>query len=812
MDRRAVRSDRITVDGKFFALGRERFPFRGVTYGTFAPRADGSRFPERQVVKQDFAQLREAGFTVVRTYTAPPDDVLDLAADWDLRVLAGAFYPDWRYLVGGSRRDHRRVLRDAVAEVRATARRLAGNEQVLGLSIGNEIPADVLRWYGTDAIARTLRELVEVVREEDPDLLVTYGNYPTSEYLPLDALDFLTFNVFLERPDDLRRYLTRLHHLAGDRPLVLGELGMDAGMDAGTTPDGEQRQAEVLDWQLETALERGVAGSCVFAFTDDWVVGDARVDDWHFGLTRADRSPRPALAVAGKWNERSVRDLRAEWPRISVVVCAYNAEATIDECLAHTCALDYPELEILVVDDGSVDATASIAARHPRARLLQVEHAGLSAARNAGYRAATGGVVAYLDSDAFPAPEWPYYLALGLDAPEVGGVGGPNVPPASDGPGAELVAAAPGGPVHVLISDDRAEHVPGCNMAFRKDVLEQLGGCQVVFTAAGDDVDLCWRVLDAGWQIGFHPAALVWHHRRGSLRAYLRQQRGYGRSEALVEARHPDRFTAAGTARWRGRIYNPVAPLVGRQRIYRGPFGSAPYQSGHHGDGYALELAHQLGLPAAALAVPTAPLGLLAPALAVPALAALVFTAVLYAVDVARAPRRGAAFRLRLALHQLLQPLVRTAARARHQRAARRAAPGAVPLPPVVRRLPRGGVLVAEDRARAELAGAVLDRLRRLGLRVAAASGWDDHDGTLYLSPLLRGELITSSHPIGYVHLRVRACVRRGALTAGAALTGAVALISLPLGLVLAATQLGTVVLATIRTRRLLPRLLGAAA
>ena len=91
MDRRAVVSDRITVDGKFFALGRERFAFRGVTYGTFAPRTDGSRFPERHVVKQDFAQLREAGFTVVRTYTAPPDDVLDLAADWDLRVLAGAF-------------------------------------------------------------------------------------------------------------------------------------------------------------------------------------------------------------------------------------------------------------------------------------------------------------------------------------------------------------------------------------------------------------------------------------------------------------------------------------------------------------------------------------------------------------------------------------------------------------------------------------------------------------------------------------------------------------------------------------------------
>ena len=74
------------------------------------------------------------------------------------------------------------------------------------------------------------------------------------------------FNVFLERREDFRRYLTRLHHLAGDRPLVLGEVGLAAGRGA----EGERRQAEVLDWQLETAIERGVAGTCVFSWTDEW--------------------------------------------------------------------------------------------------------------------------------------------------------------------------------------------------------------------------------------------------------------------------------------------------------------------------------------------------------------------------------------------------------------------------------------------------------------------------------------------------------------------------------------------------------------
>ena len=70
--------------------------------------------------------------------------------------------------------------------------------------------------------------------------------------------------------------------------------------------------------------------------------------------------------------------------------------------------------------------------RHPRARLIEFPHGGLSAARNEGFRQATGDLIAYLDADAYPSPEWPYYLALALDEPSVGGIGGPNIPPPDD--------------------------------------------------------------------------------------------------------------------------------------------------------------------------------------------------------------------------------------------------------------------------------------------------------------------------------------------------------------------------------------------
>jgi glycosyltransferase involved in cell wall biosynthesis len=788
-------SDRIRTDGKFFAAGESRFAFRGVTYGTFAAREDGALFPERDVVKQDFAQMRDKGFTVVRTYTPPPDDVLDLAADWDLKILAGVHYPDWRYLLGTSRRDRVRVARDAAAQVRAAARGLAGNPAVLGLSIGNEIPADVLRWCGSDTIGRTLGELVDVARDEDPDLLLTYGNFPTTEFLTVDGLDFLTFNVFLEHRDDLRRYLTRLHHQAGDRPVVIGELGLHAS--------DERRQAEVLDWQLETVIERGAAGACVFSWTDDWVVGGNRVEDWSFGLTRTDRTPRAALDVAQSWNSRTVADLAVQWPAISVVICAYNAASTLDECLRHTCALDYPNLEIIVVDDGSTDETARIARRHPRAGLIEIPHAGLSVARNAGFRVASGTLVAYLDADAYPSPEWPYYLALGLDAPTLAGVGGPNVPPASDGAGADLVAHAPGGPVHVLTADDRAEHIPGCNMAFRKDVLADLGGFDPIFTAAGDDVDLCWRVLDSGAEIGFHPAALVWHHRRPSLRAYLRQQRGYGRSEALVQARHPHRYNAAGSARWSGRIYNPVAPAASGRMVYRGRFGTAPFQSAHPRSGHRLDLAHQVGVPLATLALPTAVLGILAPWLALPALVAALCLLILFTGDVWRAPDRGVAFRVRLALHQVLQPLVRGWARARNTRPARRGLPAAHPLPSVLRRMGRGTVLMAQDKARADLVGQLLAGLRGRGLHVIEADDWADHDARVALTPLVRGVLRTSSHPVGYVQARIVPRVRLRAATL-LAIASLLALVNVVAGVALGAVVAADVVTGYVRSRRLL--------
>src|SRR5207244_3256856 len=168
-----------------------------------------------------------------------------------------------------------------------------------------------------------------------------------------------------------------------------------------------------------------------------------------------------------------------------VVVCTYNGGRTLRACLAALARLDYPDFEVIVVDDGSTDASATIAAEHA-VRVLRTPNRGLSSARNAGLAAATGEIIAYTDDDTQADPHWLTYLVSPFLGSDCVAVGGPNLPMPGDGRVAAAVANAPGGPVHVLLSDTEAEHIPGCNMAFRVAALRAIGGFDPQFRVAGD--------------------------------------------------------------------------------------------------------------------------------------------------------------------------------------------------------------------------------------------------------------------------------------------------------------------------------------
>ena len=171
-------------------------------------------------------------------------------------------------------------------------------------------------------------------------------------------------------------------------------------------------------------------------------------------------------------------------------------------------------------------------------------------------------------------------------------MGGPNISPSGEGEIADCVANSPGGPLHVLLSDQVAEHVPGCNMAFRRSCLEAIGGFDPLFRTAGDDVDLCWRIQQRGWWLAFSPGAVVWHHRRNSIRAYWQQQKGYGNAEALLEQKWPEKYNLYGHLVWAGRIYGKgFTQWLGwqKRRIYHGSWGSALFQSVYEREAGTLE-------------------------------------------------------------------------------------------------------------------------------------------------------------------------------------------------------------------------------
>jgi glycosyltransferase involved in cell wall biosynthesis len=652
--------ERVVPAGKYLRVGTGPYRVSGATYGTFLPRRDGLRFPEADRIESDLTAMAGCGFTTLRTYDVPPGELLDCARALGLRVLVGLGYADWRMHMEASRKSHARVAVAARAAVEQAMEVLAGRPEVLAISVGNEVPSDVARLYGCAAIEDTLSELVTLVHEGDPDMLATYTGFPTAEFLRVEGQDLATFNVFLERAEQLEPYLRHLQRLTGPLPLVLTEVGLAAEIH------GDEEQARSLGMQLELADECGCAGATVFSWTDEWATGAGPVEGWGFGLTRADRTPRPALQVAARWAGRTVRDLRGSWPPFTAVVCAYNEERRIGECLESLANLDYPGLQVVVCDDGSTDRTLELA-RSTSFEVLALPHGGLSAARNAGLSVATGDIVAYLDADAACHPEWPYRLALAFEDPSVVAAGGPNLPFPDAGLVERAVSLSPGGPVEVLVTDDRAEHVPGCNLAVRRTALEEIGGFDPAYTAAGDDVDVCWRLLDGSGHIAFSPAALVFHHRRDTVRGYLRQQRGYGRAERMLAGQHRYRFNRWGAARWSGFVYGGprILPRILRPVVYHGPMGLAPFQTElRDGATPAVMWASAVIPILGVVGLVALPVGVVAPAaLMVPAVVLLMLAAYLGSVVLATPIPRGSAepWRLRLLVGTLhvLQPCAR---------------------------------------------------------------------------------------------------------------------------------------------------------
>jgi glycosyltransferase involved in cell wall biosynthesis len=483
------------------------------------------------------------------------------------------------------------------------------------------------------------------------------------------------------------------------------------------------------------------------------------------------------------------RLLEAGAPRVSVVVAAYNAARTLPACLESLTRLNYPDYEVLLVDDGSTDGTREVARKFPSVRYFRLEeNQGLSVARNSGTDLATGEIVAFTDADCRADADWLRYLVHDLQTGGYAGIGGHNLLPPDDSALAAAVMAAPGGPLPVMLNDRIAEHLPGCNMAFWRDALRAVGGFDPVFRKAGDDVDLCWRLQATGCVLGFSPGGFVWHYRRSTVGAYLRQQHGYGEAEALLERKHPERFNRFGGSRWRGRIYGgaQAGPVTRKPIIYHGRFGLALFQTLYRSDpSWMLTLATSIEYYVL-LVLPLAILGAmfrgLLPAAGLAALVPLLASAT--AAGQARLPERKRRLWSRpvLAVLFLLQPLVRgwaryqgrlflqqTPRRVRRDFRALSEMPRGAPPEQLVFQAPKG-----LDRP------AFLERLTRRfaagGWQFRTDTGWSPWDLEVYGSRWSKLQLTTAAEyePDGrpWIRCRLRAALPLPARLALGALSG----------------------------------------
>jgi glycosyltransferase involved in cell wall biosynthesis len=246
---------------------------------------------------------------------------------------------------------------------------------------------------------------------------------------------------------------------------------------------------------------------------------------------------------------------------LSVIICSLNGAPGVDRCLRALAAQTiFPSLEVIVVDDGSADATSETGRAHGAVVIRHRVNRGLAAARNSGLSAATAPVVAFLDDDCEPEPAWAQQLLSGYRE-GVTGVGGLVLPVTSSrfmlgylrrnnpmNP-QELNLAESGRLLYRLklylqrqwaqqedLSSRAVYAFAGANMSFSREALAVAGPFDERFRFGGEDLDMCMRLARSvpDGRLVFRPQALVIHHFEPSVQDTLRRSRAYGRGSARL--------------------------------------------------------------------------------------------------------------------------------------------------------------------------------------------------------------------------------------------------------------------------------------
>ncbi len=235
-----------------------------------------------------------------------------------------------------------------------------------------------------------------------------------------------------------------------------------------------------------------------------------------------------------------------------------------------------PAARVVVVDDGSPDPEALVgaAAAIGATVVRRAANGGPGPARNTGLAGVTSPLVVFLDVDVVPPAGWLDPLLAHFSDPLVAAVA-PRVAARASAPGGEGGGLAQFeqdrspldlGPAEARVSPrTRVAYVPTTALVVRREALEAVGGFDEALRF-GEDVDLVWRLIEAGRVVRYEPTVVVTHPTRPGPAAWLRQRFDYGRSAAPLARRHPDALAPVSVSAWSAAAWALAAvghPVVG---------------------------------------------------------------------------------------------------------------------------------------------------------------------------------------------------------------------------------------------------------
>jgi GT2 family glycosyltransferase len=245
-------------------------------------------------------------------------------------------------------------------------------------------------------------------------------------------------------------------------------------------------------------------------------------------------------------------------PSLSIVIPVWNGRRYLADCLDALLSQEYPDLQVIAVDNASSDGSADwIAEHYPQVRLIRnPSNLGFAGGCNAGILAARGEVVILVNQDTRVLPGWARALVAASQSPGVGVVGSKILYP--DGRTIQHAGGwieRPLGLAHHCGQGEadagqwdaprQVEYVTGAAMAFRREVLDRVGLLDEGFWPGYfEDADFCLRAAEAGYEVRYEPQAVLTHLETTSLREGRTVARAYdrGRLRFLLKHTPPDRF------------------------------------------------------------------------------------------------------------------------------------------------------------------------------------------------------------------------------------------------------------------------------